>query len=127
MARDIPESDWKIFRQLNAIALRRFCRRTLSEIEGNAAEHSKSSYQRYLAAYETQLRRENELSRAFDGLRRSTAILRIAGLRSRAFIDDEEFVSFSKETRRVNDLLINRRVKCRRLPWMLNAQYRRMS
>ena len=109
MTRDIPESDWKIFKQLHAIALERFCRHALAEIEGIAADHSKSSHQRYLAVYDTLHRRDKELSGAFDDLRRSTAILRIAGLRSRVLIDNAEFMRFSEGTRSVIDLFLERR------------------
>jgi hypothetical protein len=30
---DFPESDWKVFRELREVALDRFCRRVLEEIE----------------------------------------------------------------------------------------------
>ena len=32
MQRTISESDWKLFRQLHALALERFCERVLSEV-----------------------------------------------------------------------------------------------
>jgi len=32
-SRDVPESDWKRFRELRELALERFCRRVLAELE----------------------------------------------------------------------------------------------
>ncbi|MGB4925450.1 MAG: hypothetical protein WBP25_03010 [Giesbergeria sp.] len=98
MARELSESDWKVLKQLHSIALERFCQRVLSEVDGIVADTSKTSHQRYLAMYEAIQRRDKEISRVFDDLRRSTAILQLAALRSRKLIEDAEFMRFSEET-----------------------------
>jgi hypothetical protein len=51
MTRQIPESDWKIFRQLHPVALERFCERTLSEVGRLASDTGKSAHERYLAVF----------------------------------------------------------------------------
>jgi hypothetical protein len=98
MTRQIPESDWKLFRQLHPVALERFCERTLSEVGRLAADSGKSAHERYLAMYRLLQRRDKELAQAFDDMRRSTAWHQLAILRSRGLLTDEEFARFSSET-----------------------------
>ena len=49
MPRVINESDWRIFRNLHAIALERFCQRVLSEINQISSDATKTHHQRYVA------------------------------------------------------------------------------
>lgn len=99
MSRDIAESDWKILRVLHPIALDRFCRRVLKEIERVVSDSSRSHHQRYLAIYQLVERRDREISDAFNDLRRSRAVLRICHLRTLGLLSDEEFARFGEETR----------------------------
>ena len=99
MAREIRESDWKVLKQLHAVALERFCQRVLSEIEGITTDASITPHQRYLAVYEAVRCRDKELANVFDNLRRSTAFMQIAALQSRGLLEKEEFLRFSDETR----------------------------
>jgi len=98
MTRQIPESDWKLFRQLHPVALERFCERTLSEVGRLTADSGKSAHERYLAVFRLLQRRDKELAQAFDDFRRSTAWCQLAILRSRGLLTDEEFARFSPET-----------------------------
>lgn len=97
--RDIAESDWKLLRQLHQLALDRFCERVLSEIGQVISASGPSSHQQYLAVFELIMRRNSELAEAFDDLRRSTAILRLASIQSHHLLSEEEFGRFSKSTR----------------------------
>ncbi len=99
MSRGIAESDWKILRELHPIALDRFCRRILAEIESVVADSSRSHHQRYLAIYQLVERRDREIADAFNDMRRSRAVMRICHLRNLALLSDEEFARFSEETR----------------------------
>jgi hypothetical protein len=99
MARAINEADWKHFRQLHPLALERFCERVLSEVSRRASEIGKSAHERYLAVFKLLQRRDKELAEAFDDLRRSTAWLQLANLRSGRLVTDEEFARFGPETR----------------------------
>jgi hypothetical protein len=66
MMRQITESDWKLFRQLQPVALDRFCQRVLSEVGGLASAAGRSSYERYVAVSQVMARRDKELANAFD-------------------------------------------------------------
>src|SRR5262245_22614943 len=99
MAREISESDWKLFRQLHPIALERFCERVLSEVSRLASDTDKSTHERYVAVYKLLQRRDKELAEAFDDLRRSTARRQLAVIRSRGLLTEEEFARFTPETR----------------------------
>jgi len=99
VSRTISESDWKLFRQLRAIALDRFCERVLSEIGRLTADAGKSAHERYVAVFQLLQQRDRELAEAFNDLRRSTAWRQLAVLRARGLLTEEEFARFSPETR----------------------------
>jgi hypothetical protein len=86
-------------RKLHPVALDRFCRRILEEIESVGADTSKSNHQRYREIYQLIRRRDGEIAEAFDDMRRSMAEIRILSLRKHGLLTDEEFARFSKETR----------------------------
>jgi hypothetical protein len=58
--RQISEADWKLFRQLSALALERFCEGVLSEVGRLASGNEKSAHQRYLAVLKRLQRRDKE-------------------------------------------------------------------
>jgi hypothetical protein len=99
VTRGISEPDWKLFRQLRALALERFCERVLSEVGQLAADAGKSAHERYLAVFQLLQSRDKELAGAFDDFRRSTAWRQLAVLRSWGLLSEEEFARFSPETR----------------------------
>jgi hypothetical protein len=99
MVRQISEADWKLFRQLHALALERFCESVLSEVGRLASSSGKSAHERYLAVFKRLQRRDKELAEAFDGLGRSTAYRQLAVLRSQGLLSEEDFARFGPETR----------------------------
>src|SRR5688572_13632324 len=99
MERGIRESDWKLFRELRAVALDRFCHRTLAELGRLANDSTKSHHERYLTVFELLRRRDRELADVFDNPGRSTALLQLALIQSRDLLSKEEFARFSPETR----------------------------
>jgi hypothetical protein len=99
MQRVIPESDWKLFRKLQLLALDRFCQRVLAEVSGLVADAGKSSHERYLAVFKLLQRRDDELADAFNDPRRSTAFVQLARIQFQELLTDEEFAGFSPETR----------------------------
>jgi len=99
MERGINEPDWRLFRQLQPLALDRFCQRVLAEVSGLAADTGKSSHERYLAVFKLLQRRDEELADAFTDPRRSTALVQLARIRSQELLTEEEFARFSPETR----------------------------
>jgi len=104
--RAIKESDWKILRQLDSVALERICKQILLELEQINADNSKSAYQRYLNIFDLVQQRDKEVARIFDDLRRSTALLKLAAMRSRGLLTEEEFSRFSDETQGAVDLFL---------------------
>jgi hypothetical protein len=96
---DIPESDWKLLRALKPAALERYCAPVLREVAALAADAGRSSHERYLALWELLRGRDEPLSSAFDGLRRSTAFFQLARMRRLGLVTDEEFGRFSPDTR----------------------------
>lgn len=97
--RDIAEHDWKALRDLHPVALDRFCRAVLDEINRLGADASQTAHQRYRAIYQLINRRDKEIAEAFDDLRRSRALMTIAKLRQLGQLTDDEFARFSAETR----------------------------
>jgi hypothetical protein len=98
-SRDIRESDWKLFRQLRVVALERLCARTLSEIQRICADESKSSHERYLEVCKVLKQRDLEVARAFDDVRRSTAVLQLGIICSYDLLTDAELAGFTDEVR----------------------------
>jgi hypothetical protein len=104
--RQIKESDWKLLRQLAPVALERFCQDVLEKLERIAANDSKTYHQRYLAIYDLVRRRDRELAKAFNDLRRSTAFFQLANIYSQHLLGDEEFSRFSSETRSIVEFIL---------------------
>jgi hypothetical protein len=106
MADGIRESDWKVFRQVHAAALQRFCERILSEVTRLAGDTSTGSHERYLLVYELIQQRNGDIATVFDDFRRSTALRQLVVMRARGLVTDEEFARFSPEAREVVDGLV---------------------
>jgi hypothetical protein len=99
MSRDFPEPDWKVLRDLQPLALRRFCDRVLNELNGVINDTRRDSHDRYLAMWKLVEERDRTLAGIFDDLRRSTALEQLAAMRGHDLIQDEEFSRFSDTTR----------------------------
>jgi hypothetical protein len=99
MSRDIPESDWKVFREVHAAALERFCRRVLGDIERIMSDEARSFHDRYLEIYKLIKRRDHELAHAFNDVRRSTAIFQLAVICSHGLLTPKEKLRFTPGTR----------------------------
>jgi hypothetical protein len=99
MERGFSESDWKLFRQLQPLALDRFCQRVLAEVARLAADTGRSSHERYLALFKLLQRQDEKLADAFNNPRRSTALAQLARIRAEGLLTEEEFARFSAEGR----------------------------
>jgi hypothetical protein len=106
MTRDFPESDWKLFRQLHPIAIDRYCRKILEEIQRVAADPKKTNHQRYLEIYKLIERRDREVARAFNDFRRSTAFIQLSIIYSYGVITKEELMRFTPDTQAAISLLL---------------------
>lgn len=103
--RDLPESDWRVFRKLREAALERFCERVLGELRERVGQAPPSFHERYLEVFELVEQGNEELSRTFDNPRRSTAILQLASIRALGLLTEEEFARFSAATRTAAEAL----------------------
>jgi hypothetical protein len=99
MEQDFPEADWKVFREVQKIALDRFCKPVLDETASLIADSRESHHKRYLALYRLLQNRDKEPADLFDDPRRSTARIQLLGLRAKGLLTDEEFARFSERTR----------------------------
>jgi hypothetical protein len=99
------EPDWKVLRELRPIALERFCRRALSEVDLIASDTTRGAHERYLAVFKLLERRDDELANAFNDVRRSTALQCLLCIKSLDLLTEEEMARFSPETRNAVDFL----------------------
>lgn len=95
----IPESDWKLLRNLHETALQRFCERVLDEYREVLNRNSESPHSRFLEIFELNRTRNRELAGAFDDLRRSAALDRLIAMRRLRVVTNEDLIPFSTETR----------------------------
>jgi hypothetical protein len=94
-----PESDWKVFRELRQIALERFCKRTLEEIQSIVRDGSRTHHERYLAVFRLLRRRDDELAHAFNDPRRSRVIGQLVAIYASGLLEPDELERFTERTR----------------------------
>ena len=99
MSGGIPESDWKIFRELHPVWLDRYCQRVNRELVKRLSEERLNAHKRYLNAYGLIMRKDRELGEAFNDFRRSTAVMQIRIIHALGVIRADELARFSESTR----------------------------
>ena len=99
MTHGVPESDWKVFRDVQKVALERFCARVLEEIEAASSDTSRSYHERYLTIYRLLQKRDKELAPAFSYPRRSAMMIQLVALYMRGILQPEEWARFTPQTR----------------------------
>lgn len=100
----ISESDWKVFRQLREVALERLSQRILDECQDICSDTQTPAHKRYLTLTRTIDNRRDEVARAFDDFRRSTAILSLRVINAMDLLEESELALFTQETRRKIEL-----------------------
>jgi hypothetical protein len=96
---DVPESDWKVFRELRQRALERFCKRTLEEVQTILGHDSQSHHNRYLDVFRLLRTRDDELAHAFNDARRSRMIIQLAAIHAHGLLEPNELERFTEHTR----------------------------
>jgi hypothetical protein len=96
---NFPEHDWRLLRSLHHAALDRYCARILEECAAVMRDADFSAHDRYLRLFRLLKERDERIVAAFDDLRRSTAIQRLAGMIILGVITDAELAQFSQATR----------------------------
>jgi hypothetical protein len=97
---DIPESDWRRFKEVHAQAEERYCERVLEEIKVIISTGAAgSAHDRYLRVYQLIEDRDEQMAKAFNDFRRSTAVMQLGILRRMKLLTDAELGLFSELTR----------------------------
>ena len=96
----IKEADWKIFRELQPVLLDRFCQGHLDNVSHIINAPNKGGHQRYLEMFRLTQKFDNLVKLLFDGLRRSDALMKLAGMREAKLVTDEEYARFGEATHR---------------------------
>jgi hypothetical protein len=99
MSHGFPESDWKIFRELRELALDRFCKRILDELERIRLDTSRSHHERYLDVFRFLRDRDDEVAHAFNDPRRSRMLIQLSAIHAHGLLEPGEFARFTPETR----------------------------
>jgi hypothetical protein len=100
MSSDIPESDWRRFKEVHTKAEERYCERILEEVAAIVSRSADgSAYGRYLKVYKLVKDRDKQMANAFGDFRRSTAVMQLGIMRRMKLLTDEELGLFSEQTR----------------------------
>jgi hypothetical protein len=93
-----PERDWRRLRSVHRAALDRYSARVLDECAA-VMRSDGSPHDRYLRLFRLLEERDERMAAAFNDLRRSTAIQRLAAMISLGVVTDAELSEFSASTR----------------------------
>ena len=96
---NLPESDWKLLRSLHATALERYCARVLDECAVVMRDDKLSAHDRYLRLIRLVRERDDRVAAAFDDMRRSTAIQRLAAIINLGVVNSVDLERFTAATR----------------------------
>ena len=100
MSSDIPESDWRRFKEVHTKAEERYCRRILEEVAAIVnGDGEGSAHDRYLKVFKLIKERDEQMANAFNDFRRSTAVMQLGIMRRMKLLTDEEVALFSEQTR----------------------------
>ncbi|MFN7931620.1 MAG: peptide ABC transporter substrate-binding protein, partial [Blastocatellia bacterium] len=99
-------ADWKVMRQLQEVALDRYCQKILSEIHDTIGDTATGSHQKYLAILRLLHQRDKEMAEVFDNPRRSTAYYQLAFMKKLGMLTDSEWEKFSQETLAAVEILL---------------------
>lgn len=91
------ESDWKRFQELQKIALDRYCRKALAELQTKLGDTTHSARQRYTDISNFVNEHNKELALLFDDPRRGTAQRQLLGMTVRNLLTDDEIGTLSDD------------------------------
>lgn len=95
---ECSEADWRVIsRELKPLALDRYCQRVLAEV-ADLITAERHSHDRYMDLCQLIERRDSERAAAFNGLSRSTALLKLLHMWSLELIERSELDRLTPET-----------------------------
>lgn len=96
---DFPERDWKHLRAIQPVARTRYCERALAEAAAIIEDDAMSAPARYQDLARAIAQHNGRMGAAFDDMRRSRAVERLASLIMLQLLTDGELAQFSPEVR----------------------------
>ena len=96
---NFPERDWKHLRAVQPVALARYCERALAEAVAIIEDAAMSAPVRYQDLAGAIAQHNERMRAAFDDMRRSRAVERLASLVMLQLLTDVELAQFSPEVR----------------------------
>lgn len=102
---ELDEADWKKLRALHKVGLERFCTRVLEEAASLIQNGEGSAHERYLALFNLIRDRNEDVAAAFDDMRRSRAVERLAWMIALGIPTQEELQEFSPGMREAAEML----------------------
>jgi hypothetical protein len=97
---DIPESDWKYMRTLNAELLETLCKRLNDEALRTITGDALSEHERFLRLFEQVMNNNEIIAKCFDDWRRSNLFLKLLCLRDERLLTDEHLSHLTEETQK---------------------------
>jgi hypothetical protein len=95
----IKESDWKIFKELQPLALKRYCEGVMEEVDQIISDTKRDSHERYIEMYKIVRDGDKKLAHMFDGFSRSRAMNQLVMYYGNDLLKEEEIAQLSDETR----------------------------
>ncbi len=105
MVNPAPEADWKRFRKVREAALETLSRRALEGAAQFSENDGRSHHERYLGLWKWLRRQDREMTRVFDGPRRSTMVISLAAMVGLGLVGDDDLAKFSQSTREAIEVL----------------------
>lgn len=109
MGYGFPESDWKIFRALREVALERFCKRVLAEMESLRTDALRTNHERYLDIWQLMSERDNELALAFNDPKRSQMIRQLIAMHTYGLLEQSDLDKLSQGTRDTIEMIVGQK------------------
>ncbi len=94
----IKESDWKIFKELQPLALQRYCEGIMEEVDQIISVTKRDPHERYIEMYKIVRDRDKKLAHIFDGFSRSRALDQLVMYYGNDLLSEEEVAQLSEET-----------------------------
>ncbi len=94
----IKESDWKIFKELQPLALQRYCEGIMEEVDQIISDTKRDSHERYIEMYKIVRDGDKKLAHMFDGFSRSRALDQLVMYYGNDLLSEEEVAQLSEET-----------------------------
>jgi hypothetical protein len=103
--KDLPESDWRLLRNMKDTLLQRASRTAIERVRGIVIGPDDDPHKIYLELYSALHSEDEKIAHMFNDMRRSTAILRLAQMIRYGVVRPDELQGFTQETQdRANEM-----------------------